>query len=231
MLGAVARRTPQRLVVQTPPAFTVEACLDSAGVAKTTARYDRGETIFAQGDACDHVLYVQSGGVKLSVRSKTGKEAVMAVLGPGDFFGEGCLGGQRVRPGSATAVTPTVVLRVAKRAMTRLLHSQQAMSDRFISHMLARSVRIEDDLVVQLLNSSEKRLARALLALARYGIQEIPLRLVPRLSAATLAKMIGTTPARVSFLLKKFGRLGFIDCTGKGSVTIDSSLLGVVLRD
>jgi CRP/FNR family cyclic AMP-dependent transcriptional regulator len=209
----------------------VEACLDSAGVTRTIARYDRGDTIFAQGDASDHVLYLQAGGVKLSVRSKTGKEVVVAVLGPGDFFGEGCLGGQRVRPGSATAVTPTVVLRVARRAMARLLHSQQAMSDRFISHMLARSIRIEDDLVVQLLDSSERRLARALLASARYGMQEAPLRLVPRVSAATLATMVGTTTARVSVLLKKFARLGFIDRTGNGPVTIDSSLLGVVLRD
>jgi CRP/FNR family transcriptional regulator, cyclic AMP receptor protein len=221
----------KRPIEQEPPAFTVEACLDSAGVTKTTVRYDRGETIFAQGDAGEHVLYVQAGGVKLSVRSTTGKEAVVAVLGPGDFFGEACLGGQRLRHGSATAITPTVVLRVAKRAMTRLLHSQQAMSDHFISHMLARSIRIEDDLVVQLLNSSEKRLARALLALARYGIQEAPLRLVPRLSAATLAQIVGTTPARVSFLLNKFGKLGFIHRNGKGPVTIDSSLLSVVLRD
>ena len=216
MLGNVAGRTPNHVVAQAPPAFTVEACLDSAGVTKTIGRYDRGETIFAQGDASDHVLYVQAGGVKLSVRSQTGKEAVVAVLGPGDFFGEGCLGGQRLRPGSATAVTPTVVLRVAKRAMTRLLRGQQAMSDRFISHMLARSIRIEDDLVVQLLDSSEERLARALLVLARYGMQEAPLRLIPRLSAATLATMVGTTPARVNFLLKKFGTLGFIDRNGKG---------------
>ena len=231
MIAAVVPRMPSRPVEQEPPALTVEACLDSAGVTKTTTRYDRGETIFTQGDACDHVLYVQAGGVKLSVRSTTGKEAVVAVLGPGDFFGEACLGGQRLRNGSATAIAPTVVLRVAKRAMTRLLHSQQAMSARFISHMLARSIRIEDDLVVQLLNSSEKRLARALLALARYGIQEAPLRLVPRLSAATLAQMVGTTPARVSLLLKKFGKSGFIDRTGTGPVTIDSSLLGVVLHD
>jgi CRP-like cAMP-binding protein len=200
-------------------------------VAKTTAPYDRGESIFAQGDAADHVLYVQTGGVKLSVLSKAGKEAVVAVLGPGDFFGEGCLAGQGVRMGSATALTPTVVLRVGKASMARLLHGQPAMSDRFISHMLARHVRIEDDLVVQLLNSSERRLAQALLVLARYGMQAAPLRLVPRLSAASLAEMVGTTPARVTFLLNKFDRLGYIDRRGKGQVTIDSSLLGIVLRD
>jgi CRP/FNR family cyclic AMP-dependent transcriptional regulator len=200
-------------------------------VAKTTARYDRGESIFAQGDAADHVLYVQTGGVKLSVVSKAGKEAVVAVLGPGDFFGEGCLAGQRVRIGGATAITPTVVLRVGKAAMARLLHGQSAMSDRFITHMLARNIRIEDDLVVQLLNSSERRLARALLVLARYGMQEAPLRLVPRLPTAALAEMVGTTPARVNFLLDKFDRLGCIDRRGKGPVTINSSLLGIVLRD
>ena len=230
MLARVPRRILKHVAPERPP-FTVEACLESAGVNTTTARYDRGETIFTQGDACNHVMYVQAGGVKLSVRSKAGKEAVVAVLGPGDFFGEGCLAGQSLRPGSATAITPTVVLSVAKRAMTRLLHSQQAMSDRFISHMLARSIRIEDDLVVQLLNSSEKRLARTLLSLARYGTQEIPLRVVPRLSAATLAHTVGTTPARVTFLLKKFGRLGFIDRTGKGPIAIDRSLLDVVLSD
>lgn len=200
-------------------------------MAKTTAQYDRGESIFAQGEAANHVLYVQTGGVKLSVLSKAGKEAVVAVLGPGDFFGEGCLAGQRVRIGSATAITPTVVLRVGKAAMARLLHGQQAMSDRFISHMLARHIRIEDDLVVQLLNSSERRLAQALLVLARYGMQEAPLRLVPRLSTAALAEMVGTTPARANFLLDKFDRLGFIDRRGKGPVTINSSLLGIVLRD
>jgi CRP-like cAMP-binding protein len=220
-----------RVAAEFTPGATVEACLDSAGVAKTTVQYDRGESIFAQGDAADHVLYVQAGGVKLSVLSKAGKEAVVAVLGPGDFFGEGCLAGQRVRLGSATAITPTVVLRVGKAPMARLLHGQPAMSDRFLSHMLARHVRIEDDLVVQLLNSSERRLAQALLVLARYGMQEAPLRLVPRLSPATLAEMVGTTPARVTFLLNKFDRLGFIDRRGKGPVTIDSSLLGIVLHD
>ncbi len=231
MLSAMARRLPDDPVAQAPPAFTVEACLDSAGVARTITRYDRGDTIFAQGDAADHVLYVQVGGVKLSVRSKSGRQAVVAVLGSGDFFGEGCLGGQRLRPGSATALTPTVVLRVAKRAMTRLLHSHHAMADRFLSHLLARSIRIEDDLVVQLLNSSEKRLACVLLTLARYGMQETPLRRVPRLSAAVLAQVVGTTPARVNSLLKKFGNLGFIDRSGHGAITIDGSLLGVVLLD
>ena len=224
-------RTAAEIAAEVPPGATVEACLESAGVAKTTARYDRGESIFTQGDAANHVFYVQTGGVKLSVLSKTGKEAVVAVLGPGDFFGEGCLAKQRIRIGNATAITPTVVLRVGEASMARLLHGQPAMSDRFISHMLARHVRIEDDLVVQLLSSSERRLAQVLLVLARYGMQEVPLRLVPRLSAASLAKTVGTTSARVSFLLNKFARLGFINLRGNGPVTIHSSLLGIVLRD
>jgi CRP-like cAMP-binding protein len=138
-------------------------------MAKTIAEYGRGETIFTQGDACESVLYIQTGGVKLSVLSKTGREAVVATLGPGDFFGEGCLAGQPARMGSATAITPSVILFVGKEKMVRLLHEQHAMSDRFISHMLSRNIRIEEDLVDQLFNSSEKRLARTLLLLARYG--------------------------------------------------------------
>jgi CRP/FNR family cyclic AMP-dependent transcriptional regulator len=214
-----------------PPVFRVDAFLASPGVAKSVARYDRGEAIFTQGDAGDHVLYVRNGGVKLSVVSSTGKEAVVAVLGPGDFFGEGCLGGQRIRAGGATAITATEILRVGKRAMARLLHSQPAMSDRFISHMLARNMRVEDDLVVQLLNSSERRLARALLLLAGYGSQETPARVVVKPSPATLATTVGTTRARVAFLMKKFKRLGFIERNGRGPLTIDRSLLSVVLRD
>src|SRR4029077_20482383 len=138
--------------------------------------YARDETIFTQGDSCDHVMYVQSGGVKLSVLSKTGREAVVAMLGPGDFFGEGCLAGQPFRMGSATAITPSVILLVDKAKMVRLLHKQHAMSDRFITHMLSRNIRIEEDLVDQLFNSSEKRLARTLLLLARYGVQDRPTR-------------------------------------------------------
>ena len=137
-------------------------------------KYGRGEAIFTQGETCEHVLYIQSGGVKLSVLSKTGKEAVVAMLGPGDFFGEGCLAGQALRMGSATAITPSAILRVRKRHMADLLHKQSTMSDRFISHMLTRNIRIEEDLIDQLFNSSEKRLARTLLLLARYGKQAIP---------------------------------------------------------
>src|SRR5436190_1726396 len=147
--------------------FNAQAFLDSAGLAKTIVQYGRNEVIFTQGDASEHVLYVQSGGVKLSVLSKTGKEAVVAMLGPGDFFGEGCLAGQTVRMGSATSITPSAILRVEKAQMVRLLQRQHQMSDRFIAHMLTRNIRIEEDLIDQLFNSSEKRLARTLLLLAR----------------------------------------------------------------
>ena len=198
---------------------------------KSVVEYGRGESIFTQGDACDDVLYIQSGGVKLSVLSKTGKEAVVAMLGPGDFFGEGCLAGQPLRMGSATAITPSVILLVGKDKMVRLLHQQHGMSDRFISHMLSRNIRIEEDLIDQLFNSSEKRLARALLLLARYGKQDKPARVVPTISQETLADMIGTTRSRVNFFLNKFKKLGFIEYNGKIPLKINSSLLSVVLHD
>jgi CRP-like cAMP-binding protein len=213
------------------PAFDVQAYLDSSGIARTIVKYGRGEAIFTQGDPCEHVLYIQSGGVKLSVLSKTGREAVVAMLGPGDFFGEGCLAGQPFRMGSATAITPSAILRVAKQKMVRLLHKQHAMSDRFIAHMLARNIRIEEDLIDQLFNSSEKRLARALLLLARYGKQDKPIRVVPKVSQATLADMIGTTRSRVNFFLNKFKKLGFIEYDGELPLKVNSSLLSVVLHD
>ncbi len=200
-------------------------------MAKTAVDYARGATIFAQGDTCEGVLYIQSGGVKLSVMSKTGREAVVAMLGPGDFFGEGCLAGQPLRMGSATSIAPSVILLVAKEKMVRLLHKQHAMSDRFISHMLARNIRIEEDLIDQLFNSSEKRLARALLLLARYGKQDTPDRDVPKVSQDTLAKIVGTTRSRVNFFLNKFKKLGFIEYDGQIPLKINSSLLSVVLHD
>jgi CRP-like cAMP-binding protein len=200
-------------------------------MAKTITAYGRGETIFTQGDACEDVLYIQTGGVKLSVLSKTGREAVVAMLGPGDFFGEGCLAGQPVRMGSATAVTPSVILLIGKEKMVRLLHKQPAMSDRFIAHMLSRNIRIEEDLIDQLFNSSEKRLARTLLLLARYGKQDKPTRMVPKISQETLAKMVGTTRSRVNLFLNKFKRLGFIEYNGELPLRINSSLLSVLLHD
>jgi len=210
-------------------AFNAQAFLDSAGVAREIVAYRRAEVIFTQGDPCGSVLYIQKGGVKLSVLSKTGREAVVAMLGPGDFFGEGCLAGQPFRMGSATAITPSVILLVDKERMVQLLHKQHAMSDRFIAHMLARNIRIEEDLVDQLFNSSEKRLARTLLLLARYGKPDKPVRAVPKISQETLAEMVGTTRSRVNFFMKKFQRLGFIDY--KDGLTVNNSLLTVVLHD
>jgi CRP-like cAMP-binding protein len=211
--------------------FDVQAYLASSGVPKTVVDFSRGETIFTQGEACQHVMYIRSGGVKLSVLSKSGREAVVAMLGPSDFFGEGCLAGQPLRMGSATAITPTVILMVRKAEMVRLLHTEHAMSDRFISHMLARNLRIEEDLIDQLFNSSEKRLARALLLLARYGKPDKPSRVVPRVSQETLAEMIGTTRSRVNFFLNKFKKLGFIEYDGELPLKVNSSLLSVVLHD
>jgi len=213
------------------PEFSAEAFLASTGVEKTIVQYRRGETIFTQGDVCNHVMYIQSGAVKLSVLSKTGKEAVVAMLGPGDFFGEGCLAGQTLRMGSATAITPSAILCVPKDQMADVLHQQHAMSDRFITHMLTRNIRIEEDLIDQLFNSSEKRLARTLLLLARYGKQATPVRMVPKISQETLAEMVGTTRSRVNFFLNKFKKLGFIEYNGELPIKINSSLLSVVLHD
>jgi CRP/FNR family cyclic AMP-dependent transcriptional regulator len=225
---------PARTARTTPrptPVFDALAFLTSGGVARTVAKYARGETVFTQGEACEDVLYIKDGGVKLSVMSKTGREAVVAILGPGDFFGEGCLAGQTVRMGSATALTPSTILLIRRSAMARLLHEQHDMSDRFISHMLTRNIRIEEDLVDQLLNSSEKRLARTLLLLAHYGTRQRPSRVVPQISRETLAEMVGTTRSRVNFFLNKFKTLGFIDYTGELRITVHRSLLSVVLHD
>jgi CRP/FNR family cyclic AMP-dependent transcriptional regulator len=211
--------------------FDAYAFLESAGAAKTVVQYARGETIFTQGDPCDHVMYIQSGAVKLSVLSESGKEAVIAMLGAGDFFGEGCLAAQPVRMGSATAAARSTVLRIAKARMVQLLHKQPAMSDRFIAHMLARNIRFEQDLVDQLFNSSEKRLARTLLLLARFGNQDKPIRVAPKISQETLAEMIGTTRSRVNFFLNKFKKLGFIEYDGRHPLKVNGSLLSVILHE
>jgi CRP-like cAMP-binding protein len=215
---------------RTPPsAFDLERFLHSVGTSRRQLTYEPSQTIFAQGDPCTTVLYIQSGGVKLSILSGSGKEAVVAIFGPGDFFGEGALAGQPVRIATATAVETSRILAVQKRAMVRLLHSQHAFSDRFIAHMLARNIRIEEDLVDHLFNSSEKRLARTLLLLARYGKQDVPQRVLPKLSQEVLAEMIGTTRSRVNFFMNKFRKLGFIEYNG--GLKINSSLMSVVLHD
>ena len=208
--------------------FNVQAFLDSAGIARRIVAFRRGEVIFAQGDVCESVMYIHAGGVKLSVLSRTGREAVVAMLGPGEFFGEGCLAGQPVRVGSATAVTASSILLVDKDEMLRLLHKQHALSDRFIAHMLARNIRIEEDLIDQLFNSSEKRLARTLLLLARFGKQDQSVQAIPPISQETLAEMIGTTRSRVNFFMKKFQRLGFIDY--RKGLKVNNSLLTVILH-
>lgn len=212
-----------------PRRFNPEAFLASTGVARTLTEYERGDVVFSQGDPCRHVYHIQKGGVKLSVLSETGQEAVVAMLSPGDFFGEGCLAGQTIRMGTAQATTASRIMAVKKESMTRVLHDEHAFSDRFIKHMLARNIRIEEDLIDQLFNSSEKRLARALLLLARYGKQETPQRVVAKISQETLANMIGTTRPRVNFFLNKFRKLGFIEYNGE--LRINSSLLTVVLHD
>ncbi len=211
------------------PAFDAQAFLDSAGVAKRVAEFRRKETIFSQGDPSTNIMYIQKGGVKLSVVNESGKEAVVAVLGPGDFFGEGCLAGQPIRMGTATAITPTAALVIQKNEMIRVLHAEHALSDRFISFMLARNIRIEEDLIDQLFNSSEKRLARTLLLLARYGKQDHPQRVLPKVSQETLAEMIGTTRSRVNFFMNKFRKLGFIKYNG--GLQINNSLLSIVLHE
>jgi CRP/FNR family cyclic AMP-dependent transcriptional regulator len=209
--------------------FDVQSFLESAGTARKIVAYGPGDIVFTQGDACSHVLYIQKGNVKLSVMSKAGREAVVAMLGAGEFFGEGCLAGQPVRMGTATATSDSRILLVDKQRMVRLLHRKHALSDRFIAHMLARNIRIEEDLIDQLFNSSERRLARTLLLLARYGKHDRPVRPVPPVSQATLAEMIGTTRSRVNFFMKKFQRLGFIDY--KNGLKVNNSLLTVVLHE
>jgi CRP-like cAMP-binding protein len=209
--------------------FDAERFLHSVGRSRRRVIYRPTEVIFAQGEPCKSVLYIQSGAVKLSVLSRSGKEAVVAMFGPGDFFGEGCLAGQPIRIATATAVESSQVLVVQKQTMVKLLHSQHEFSDRFIAHMLARNIRIEEDLVDHLFNSSEKRLARTLLLLARYGKHDAPTRVLPKLSQEVLAEMIGTTRSRVNFFMNKFRKLGFIEYNG--GLKIHSSLMSVVLHD
>ena len=211
------------------PIFNAQVFLDSAGFAKKVVTYRRAETIFSQGDAGDSVMYIQKGGVKLTVRSKTGREAVVAMLGPGEFFGEGCLAGQPLRMGNATALTLSAILVLKKEKMVRLLHKQPELADRFITHMLGTNIRIEEDLLDQLFNHHEKRLARALLLLARYGMKAEPERVLPNISQQKLAELTGTTRSNVDFFMKKFKRLGFID--DEHGLKVNNSLLSVVLHD
>jgi CRP-like cAMP-binding protein len=209
--------------------FNVRMYLASVDLARKVVDYQRSEKAYSQGDPATDVLYIQKGAIKLSVVNAVGKEAVVAMLGPGDFFGEGGMAGQPVRMGTATAITPTTLLVIEKKEMIRVLHAEHAFSDRFVAYMLSRNIRIEEDLVDQLFNSSEKRLARTLLLLARYGKQGQPQTRLPKVSQETLAEMIGTTRSRVNFFMNKFKKLGFIKYNG--GIHIDPSLLSVVLHD
>jgi CRP/FNR family transcriptional regulator, cyclic AMP receptor protein len=209
--------------------FDAEAFLNSPGMARKVVDYPAAATIFSQGDPSDTIHYIQHGSVKLSVLSETGKEAVVGMLGRGEFFGEGALAGQPVRLATATAITASTVLVIAKRQMVRLLHKQRALADRFIAYMLARNSRLEEDLVDQLFNASEKRLARTLLLLARYGKPDGPRRVLPKVSQEVLAEIVGTTRSRVNFFMNKFRKLGFIEYNG--GLKVHHALLSVVLND
>ena len=208
--------------------FDIAKYLETAGVRRSIANYRKGQTIFSQGDDCTTVLYLQQGTVKLTIVSPAGKEAVIALLYPGDFFGEGCIAGQPRRVARAVAVQPASVLAINKKEMLRVIHAEHEFSDRFISHMLKRNVRIEEDLADQLFNSSEKRLARALLLAARYGKEEQAEKIVGKVSQETWAEMIGTTRSRVSYFMNKFRKLGYIKYNG--GLQINSSLLRVILK-
>jgi CRP-like cAMP-binding protein len=212
-----------------PSGFDVRAFLDSVGLGRKVGKFLKKEKVFVQGDPAKNVMYIREGGVKLTVVNESGREAVMAILGPGDFFGEGCLAGQSICIATATAITPTTVLIIKKSEMTRLLHGEHQFSDRFIAYMLSRNIRVEEDLMDQLFNSSEKRLARTLLLLARYGAPGRPQQVLPKVSQETLADMIGTTRSRVNFFMNKFRKLGFIEYNG--DIHINNSLLSVVLHD
>jgi len=209
--------------------FNVQVYLASVGVARKVVEYRRSQRIYSQGDPATDVLYIQQGAVKLSVVSPFGKEAVVAILGPGDFLGEGGLAFQSVRISTAIAITPTTLLVIEKNKMIRALHTEHEFSDRFISYMLSRNIRTEEALIDQLFNSSEKRLARALLLLTRYGSQDEPLKWLPKVSQEMLAEMIGATRSRVNFFMAKFKKLGFIGYDG--GLHINPSLLSVILHE
>ena len=209
--------------------FDTAAFLKSTGATRRVATYPKGQIVFSQGQPSDAVMYIQKGGIKISVLSRTGKEAVVAMLGPGDFFGEGALTGQPVRLGTATATIPATVLVIEKGAMLQLLRDEPKFSERFIAYMLERNLRVEADLVDHLFNSSEKRLARTLLLLARYGDQAGPQQRIPKISQETLAEMVGTTRSRVNFFMNKFRDLGFLEYNG--DLRVNTSLLSLVLHD
>jgi len=228
-VAANSRNNKPKIKRKEENAFNAQAFLDSVGITRRVAKYRISQRIYSQGDPATDVLYIQQGGVKLSVVNAFGKEAVVAILGPGDFLGEGGLAFQSVRISTATAITPATLLVIEKNEMLRVLHTEHEFSDRFISYMLSRNIRTEEALIDQLFNSSEKRLARALLLLTRYGSKDEPLKWLPKVSQEMLAEMIGTTRTRVSFFMTKFRRLGFIGYDG--GLHINPSLLSVILHE
>jgi CRP/FNR family transcriptional regulator, cyclic AMP receptor protein len=215
------------------PDFNLEKFLAAAGKGRTLGEYPKGHQVFSQGDPADAIFYIQKGKIKLTVVSKQGKEAVVAILGAGDFFGEGCLAGQTLRMASAASMTDCSIMRLEKAGVIRLLHDQPAFSELLLRHLLSRNIRIEEDLVDQLFNSSEKRLARVLLLLANFGKEGIPQPVIPKISQETLAEIVGTTRSRVSFFMNRFRKLGFIQYNSQvtGDLEVHSSLLNVILHD
>jgi CRP/FNR family cyclic AMP-dependent transcriptional regulator len=213
------------------PGFDPVAFLATIGKGRKSVSFPKKQPIFAQGDAADAVFYIQEGKVRLAVVSNNGREATVGILTGGDFCGEGCLGGQALRMGSAIAMTDCAVLRIEKKAMMESLHREHEFSDMFVAYLLARNIRYEEDLVDQLFNSSEKRLARVLLLLAHFGKEGKPEKVIPKISQETLAEMVGTTRSRVSFFMNRFRKLGFVEYSGGAELQVHSSLLNVVLHD
>ncbi len=211
--------------------FDAEAFLAKAGVGKTVVNLKKKDAAFSQGSPADAVFYIQKGKVQLTVVSKIGKEATLGILSEGEFFGEGSLAGQALRMGSATAMTDCDLLRIDKKEMMLGLHREHTFADLFVAYLLARNIRYEEDLVDQLFNSSEKRLARILLLLAHFGKEGVPETVIPKISQETLADMIGTTRSRVSFFMNRFRKLGFVDYSGASGLQVHSSLLNIVLHD
>jgi CRP-like cAMP-binding protein len=211
--------------------FDTKTFLSTINGGRTIEAVPKKQTIFAQGDSSDAVFYIREGKVKLTVLSKSGKEATIGILNKGDFFGEGCLTGQPVRLCSATAISDCSVMRIDKKSMMEVLHRERSFSDMFVTYLLTRNIRYEEDLVDQLFNSSEKRLARILLLLAQFGKEGVPETLIANISQQTLAEMVGTTRSRVSFFMNRFRKLGFIDYHGGDDLQVHSSLLNIVLHD
>jgi len=218
------------MAIKARPSFSAKSFLAKVGDGRSIGNYRKEQIVFSQGDPADAVFYIQKGKVKLTVVSEQGKEAVVAILGTNEFFGEGCLAGQVQRMASVATMTDSIIVRLEKAAIIRVIHQEPAFSEMFIAHLVGRAIRVEADLVDQLFNSSEKRLARLLLLLANFGKEGRPEPIIAKISQETLAEMIGTTRSRVSFFMNKFRKLGFIHYNGDG-VEVHSSLLNVVLHD